>query len=546
MSTNHFHERVVGPRVGPRPRASDAVACPEAVLQEQGRPATLQDAIRHDRNPVAENVCLVHEVGRQHNDAILADALDHVPRRAPAEGVHARGRLVEEADAGPTDEREAQGQLPLLPARQRACPGLCLLRKAHMEHHVASPHLHLLWHHATEASIDLEVLGHGQLGPEHVVLRADADDLPDLAQVGAQCVPGDEGVAARRLGHADEHVDRRGLPRAVMPEQCQDLPLVHCEVQARHGHPVAARRGEDLPKARRAHHRARSAGAREHRRGHLLHDVASGATRGRQPLPVVQLVGHGGLRPIPPIGARAQEEHRQPSAELLRDHPIAVPPEERPEEDVEDHHAEHTPERVVIHCPKEVRPRHTDLRRLELGQSVQTGAERSVWHHHQQHQHARRGRVALVLRHVQDPLDKHDHHADNATGPGVVEEAVDKQREGQKRHAPQPKEKKQQDAARAREDVVAGHVRKDRTQDSEDYAIGDVPRAEYRKAAHAQHPQTLANLGLLLCDQLVEHLLLSVEEGCDEHQRENDSDQLEETVQDPACDGHGDGLYSLG
>ena len=71
----------------------------------------------------AEGLDLLHHVGGQHDTTIPApaDARDDAPHEAPRHRVDPRARLVEEDDPRRADERDAYGELALVPARERAC-----------------------------------------------------------------------------------------------------------------------------------------------------------------------------------------------------------------------------------------------------------------------------------------------------------------------------------------------------------------------------------------------------------------------------------------
>ena len=51
------------------PLDGQVVAAAQALLQEHPRATTLQAALTHDGDAVPEQVCLVHEVRRQHHRA---------------------------------------------------------------------------------------------------------------------------------------------------------------------------------------------------------------------------------------------------------------------------------------------------------------------------------------------------------------------------------------------------------------------------------------------------------------------------------------------
>src|SRR5205085_2487062 len=66
--------------------------------------------------------------------------------------------------------------------------------------------------------------------------RIPPDDVPDVAShvvaLGDDVVAGHGRPAARRLGERAEHVDGGRLPRAVWPEEAEDLARWHRELDA--------------------------------------------------------------------------------------------------------------------------------------------------------------------------------------------------------------------------------------------------------------------------------------------------------------------------
>jgi hypothetical protein len=71
------HEGLDAPRLGARGGLDHGkiVAYAVLVLEEHGAAAALDLALRHDRDAVAQQVCLVHEVRREDDDAALASIL---------------------------------------------------------------------------------------------------------------------------------------------------------------------------------------------------------------------------------------------------------------------------------------------------------------------------------------------------------------------------------------------------------------------------------------------------------------------------------------
>ena len=67
-------------------------------LEEHGRPTANDLALGHDGNAVAQDVCLVHEVGGEDDGAPLPVVLEDRPDLSPGSRIHPRCRFVQEHD----------------------------------------------------------------------------------------------------------------------------------------------------------------------------------------------------------------------------------------------------------------------------------------------------------------------------------------------------------------------------------------------------------------------------------------------------------------
>ena len=92
------------------------------------RPDAHDPPLPHHRDAVGELLGLV-EVVRREQDGLAerAEGADHLPRGASRLRVEAGGRLVEEDEVGIADERDAEIEPSLLPARERLHPRVRLL-----------------------------------------------------------------------------------------------------------------------------------------------------------------------------------------------------------------------------------------------------------------------------------------------------------------------------------------------------------------------------------------------------------------------------------
>ena len=79
---------------------SKLVACSIAVFQEKRAAQALDAPLGHDRNPVTQDVRLVHVVRCEHNYPVASVVFEHVPECSPRSQVHSSSRLVEHNELG--------------------------------------------------------------------------------------------------------------------------------------------------------------------------------------------------------------------------------------------------------------------------------------------------------------------------------------------------------------------------------------------------------------------------------------------------------------
>jgi hypothetical protein len=150
---------------------------------------------------------------------------DELPRGSSRGGVEAGRRLVEEDELRVADERDAEVEPALLPAREHLHPGIRLVGEADQLDHLVDVPRHGVV--AGEHPVDL---AHGEGAGQLRVLENDADPLAMLAAAAPRVDAEHTDVALVARAVALEDLDRRRLPRAVRPEQTEDLPRVHVEV----------------------------------------------------------------------------------------------------------------------------------------------------------------------------------------------------------------------------------------------------------------------------------------------------------------------------
>lgn len=90
----------------------------KSILQEQGAPYTTQTTLGQNGNTVAQQICLLHVMGRQNNDAASLVALHNLPNLASGQGIDAAGWFVQIDDLRPSNQGDGHRELSLLSSRQ--------------------------------------------------------------------------------------------------------------------------------------------------------------------------------------------------------------------------------------------------------------------------------------------------------------------------------------------------------------------------------------------------------------------------------------------
>ena len=195
-----------------------------------GRPASDDDTVAQDREPVGEMLRLFHVVGREHHRlAEIAKTTDHVPRVAARLGIETRRRFVEEEEIGIADEPERHVDPALLSSRQRAEALRAVLAQPDERdrlvdvarvREVASEHADGLTHRVHR--IELALLEH------------EPDPLAPCARRPSGIDAEHRHLAGGTGAVALEDLDRGGLARAVRAEQPEDLALADFEIDPLH------------------------------------------------------------------------------------------------------------------------------------------------------------------------------------------------------------------------------------------------------------------------------------------------------------------------
>jgi hypothetical protein len=185
----------------------------------------------HDHQPVAQLLGLVHVVRRQdQRDAALLEPEQPVPDHVPGLRVQPGGGLVEDQDLRLVDERAGDRQAALQAAGQRVdlVPGP--VRELDEIEQRVGPLPDDPAGQAEVPAVDEQVLPDGQLDVEGVLLGDHAEPGPDRGPVPDRIEAEDGHLAVRRRRDAADHPHRRGLSRAVRPQEAERLAAVQVEI----------------------------------------------------------------------------------------------------------------------------------------------------------------------------------------------------------------------------------------------------------------------------------------------------------------------------
>ena len=225
-----------GRRAGVRRRREGDAAGRAVAVAERGGRALGDDAPARDhRDPVREPLGLL-EVVRGEDDRLaeLAQPLDHLPSGAPRRRVEAGGRLVQEHELGVADECEGDVDAALLAARQPAAAAVAHLGQARQPQHLVERQRPLV-----VARVELDDLGHGQLGLDARLLQDDAEPPAPGRARRLRVLAQDADLAGGPRAEPLQVLDRGRLAGAVGAEHREHLAGAHGEVDAVDGHDVA-------------------------------------------------------------------------------------------------------------------------------------------------------------------------------------------------------------------------------------------------------------------------------------------------------------------
>ena len=167
-----------------------------------------------------------------------AEAVDAIPDRFARLRIQPRGRLVQNEDLGPVQQRAGDVDPPPLSARQLAERAFQKPVQGKKGRKLFQPRGVLPARKPVQPRAETQVVGDGKFPVQDAILKDDADFglRGGASDFG---VPVHDHFAVVLVQHAAEDIDRRALARAVDAEKGEKLPFPHLKRQIVHRFDVA-------------------------------------------------------------------------------------------------------------------------------------------------------------------------------------------------------------------------------------------------------------------------------------------------------------------
>ncbi len=205
------------------------------LFQIFGRIQSDNVAVGDERHPVAQEVGVHHVMGSDKNRGSLFPLLlDNPSEQHRAGGVKAAGGFVQEQQPGIAHQRPGQAHSLAHPL---GVGGHRLFQKVRLKFQRIQqlPHIPPLLL-GIERSEIVQIVYGAQIGVQVGKLKQDANLLKKfLAVGGGNVLPKQGNLAAVTLQNSSQNFLGCGLPGAVRPQEAENLPVLHGEVQAVEG-----------------------------------------------------------------------------------------------------------------------------------------------------------------------------------------------------------------------------------------------------------------------------------------------------------------------
>jgi len=203
-----------------RPHGSAAVSGQRTGRAERDHPPAVDD-----RDPVAERLGLLHEVGHQHDGgAAISDPANQVPRGAARGRVETGGQLVEEDDLGPAEQRERDEEALLLAAGEGGVGAAPQVAKPPLGQHGVH-----IGRSLVQPREQPDGFAHPQALGQGGGLQLRAGPPAQFLGVAAGIQPEHSEPAAVAAAQALQDLHGGGLARSVRSQDAEDLPAPDVE-----------------------------------------------------------------------------------------------------------------------------------------------------------------------------------------------------------------------------------------------------------------------------------------------------------------------------
>ena len=184
-----------------------------------------QLAAMDNDHPVGHSLHFLQDMRRDHHGRVLRKTPDQRPHMADLGRVEAVGRLVEDDDLRPVQDRLCDADALPVAARERGDRIGGFLAKLGGGDRLAQPRRPRLHRNAAQLGRVVEEVDNSHLGVKRAILRQIADPLLRLGAVRLDVMTIDGHGAGGRLEKASQDLHDRRLAGAVMAEQPDDLAV---------------------------------------------------------------------------------------------------------------------------------------------------------------------------------------------------------------------------------------------------------------------------------------------------------------------------------
>ena len=210
-------------------------------------------ALRHqlpvldDQEPITRLADLRQQVaGDEHGVLRPPQAPDERAHLHHLPGIQPTARLVEQEQRRPVDERLRHAHALPVAMAQRGDGRVVHVAQARLLLGLGDAGGHLARGHAAQPRHEGEELPHPHLVVERRRVREEADALAHLVRVAHHVVAVDDGPPRGGQQHAPENLQGGRLPRAVEPQEADDLAPLDAEGEAADGRVAAVVPGQPL------------------------------------------------------------------------------------------------------------------------------------------------------------------------------------------------------------------------------------------------------------------------------------------------------------